>query len=388
MKIIQVFNRYLKPGGEEKSVARMADDLESGGHSVVRFWRESAEWQAANAPSRLRQLFLMRRNPEVLELLRQQQSAFRADVWLLHNVVPVVSLGVYRLAREIGVPVIQWLHNYRPVSPSGTLFAGERLLAPEDRGVRWKESMAGSWNGRIATSMLSLGFRRLSRNGDFDSVRAWVAVSEEMRRIFEKAGWYPLRLYTQRHSWHAQPAPVERRDDGYFLFLGRMVETKGVRFLLNLWRQPELGKTKLIMAGDGPMAEEMRAQSPSNVEWVGHVEGARKQDLKARCRAIVFPSIWPEPLSTVAYEAYEMSKPILASSLGGMPEIVQSGVTGLLLPAGELSAWLKAIVSLTAEQSETWGIAGRKWLLENVSPQAWVAGFNSIAERALPKTLS
>src|SRR6266545_1272105 len=117
LRILQVFNRYLQPGGEENSVARIAADLEFGGHEVTRFWRESAEWKLPGGPARFRQPFLLWRNPAVLAELRRVHEKFRAEVWVLHNVVPVVSLGVYRLALELKVPVIQWLHNYRPVSP-------------------------------------------------------------------------------------------------------------------------------------------------------------------------------------------------------------------------------------------------------------------------------
>ena len=378
LKIIQIFNRYLQPGGEEKSVARIAEDLESGGHSVARIWRESAEWQGPQGVSRWQQPFLMWRNPAVLASIRERQASVRADVWVLHNVVPVISLGIYSLARELGVPVVQWLHNYRPVSPSGTMFAGTTPLSPGDKWIGVKESLAGTWNGRVATAILAYYYRRLRRNGDFASVRAWVAVSEEMRRIFARAGWYPDRLHALRHSWHIQPAPATNRDDGYFLFLGRMVESKGVRFLIDLWRTPELRQVKLVMCGDGPLVPELRSQSPPAVEWVGHVEGDVKRNLKAGCRAILFPSTWAEPLSTVAYEAYEMNKPILASRIGGMPEVIQSGTTGLLLPPGNIPAWREAICSLTSAQSAAWGQSGRRWLLENASPQAWLAGFHRI----------
>ena len=383
MKIIQIFNRYLQAGGEEKSVVRIAEDLVNGGHALTRFWRESAEWRRPGGASRLRQPFLMWRNPEVLADLRREQTAVRADFWVMHNVVPVISLGVYSLARELGVPVVQWLHNYRPVSPNGALFAGNRALDPGDKWIGLKETLAGSWNGRLATAFLTFYYRRLKRNGDFASVRAWVAVSDEMRRIFQRAGWYPDRLYALRHSWHAEPAPAVHRDDGYFLFLGRMIEAKGPRFLIDLWRAPELRDRKLIMAGDGPLVAELRRVSPSNVEWVGHVEGPVKRNLKEGCRAILFPSIWPEPLSTVAYEAYEMNKPILASQNGGMPEIIQSGRTGLLLPPGDAVAWRDAVCSLSPARSLEWGQAGRRWLMENASPQSWLAGFHQILKESM-----
>ena len=384
LSVLQVFNRYLKPGGEEKSIVRMALDLEGGGHRVTRFWRETALWEKPGGPSKARQAFLLWKNPAVLEELRQAHETARPDVWILHNVVPVVSLGVYRLARRLGVPIIQFLHNYRPISPSGTLFINQQQQRPEDRWLVWKEVYHGCWHGRLATAILALGYAQVKCRGDFEAVRAWVPVSDEMKRIFERAGWYPDRLHTLRHSWHAQPPPAQPRDEGYFLYLGRMYEEKGVRFLIDLWAAPELRDVQLVMAGDGPLATELRERCSSNVRWLGHVEGETKLRWKAGCRAILFPSIWPEPLSTVAYEAYEMNKPMLASSSGGMPEVVHSEQTGLLLPPGDRNAWLQAILRLSQNPglSQQMGERGRAWLDREVSPQRWVEQFNVIAHRA------
>lgn len=115
---------------------------------------------------------------------------------------------------------------------------------------------------------------------------------------------------------------------------------------------------------------------------MGHVEGDAKQKLKAGCRAILFPSIWPEPLSTVAYEAYEVDKPMLASRLGGMPEIIRHDETGLLLEPGDVAGWLAAIRSLDAAASRRLGVGGRRWLEQNVTPEIWNRKFCEIANRA------
>src|SRR5438105_9754930 len=116
---IQVFNAYLSPGGEESSVQRIARHLELAGHRVVRFWRSSAEWSGPEAPPKFKQLFLMLENRAVLKELRQLHLEENPRAWILHNIVPVISLGVYRLARQLKVPVVQWLHNYRPLSLGG-----------------------------------------------------------------------------------------------------------------------------------------------------------------------------------------------------------------------------------------------------------------------------
>lgn len=379
LRIIQVFNRYLQAGGEEKSVGRIADDLESGGHRVVRYWRASEEWKGPQAPSKVRQALWLWNHPEALDALEALHHREKADLWLLHNVVPVVSLGVYRRALKLGVPIIQWLHNYRPLSVGASLFAGTQKLEPEDRWISLKESLAGSWNGRLMTSWLAMAYAWVRWRGDFESVKAWVAVSDEMKDIFARGRWYPERLHSVRHSWHLTANEPSSQDQGHFLFLGRMIEPKGVRFLIDLWRDPSLSSVPLIMAGQGPLADELKTQSPPNVKWVGQIQGAEKERWISTCRGIVFPCLWAEPLSTVAYEAYERGKPILASALGGMKEIIVDQQTGRLLPPGDKQAWLQALHACTPEEARRCGLIGRKWLLENVTPAVWNRQFEAIA---------
>ena len=138
------------------------------------------------------------------------------------------------------------------------------------------------------------------------------------------------------------------------------------------------------MAGQGPLADELKSQSPPNVQWVGQIEGETKRRLVAGCRAIVFPCLWPEPLSTVAYEAYEQRRPILASNMGGMKEIVMDGRTGRLLPPADRASWLKAILEIRPEESVKWGTEGRRWMEENVSSEVWCQQFSKIARSILP----
>ena len=383
MKFIQVFNRYLAPGGEEKSVARIATHLELGGHQVTRFWRSSAEWQGPQAPPRWRQPFLMRDNPQVLHELQALHAREQPDAWIVHNVLPVVSLGIYGRARKLGVPILQWLHNYRPLSPSGTLMARDRALEPEDRWLVWKEILAGSWRGPLLTAWIALSYAQVRRRGDFASVGAWIAISEEMKRVFERAGWRTEALFTLRHSWEIRSEAPSRPDAGYFLFLGRMVESKGVSFLVDLWRQPSLSKVQLVMAGEGALMQRLKGRLPANVRWVGHVEGKDKHRLLADCRAVVIPSLWPEPLGLVCYEAYELGKPVLASRGGGLIEMVTDRQTGRLLPTGSASAWQQAVLELEENVvlAKQWGEQGRRWLEAQTAPSRWNERFNQLVER-------
>jgi glycosyltransferase involved in cell wall biosynthesis len=387
LRLLQVFNRCLMPGGEENSVARIAEHLELAGHQVTRCWRASAEWTATRSPSKWRQLFLNLNNPAVLGQVREIHKKVQPDAWICHNLVPVISFGAYGWARELGVPVIRWLHNYRPLSPSGALREGNRTREPNDPFLVWKEIWSGSWRGRFLTAWLALGYWLVKRRGDFDAVKAWIAVSDDMKRTFEAAQFSSERLHVLHHSWDIQPPVGTVKDEGYFLFLGRMIEDKGVKFLIDLWERPEFKNVPLVMAGQGPLAEYYVSRTPPNIRWIGFVHGVEKRKLVASCRAVLFPCLWTEPFSTVVYEAYEQGRPVPASNLGGLKDLISDGQTGRLLKPGEAKTWSEVLQQFIRdpEMSRPMGERGLHWLNEHISPAAWNQQFDEIISKTLKK---
>lgn len=379
-RFIQVFNRYLSSGGEENSVARIATHLEEAGHEVVRFWRTSEEWEGPESPSALRRAIQLMKNPAVLNQLREIHQRVRPDAWILHNVIPVISLSIYHLALELKVPIIRWGHNYRPFSPSGTMRLRGTSLLPDDRWLAWKEALAGTWHGRLATAWLALGFAWLRFRGDFESVKAWIVLSSDMQRTYALAGAPRDRLYCLSHSWDIRPLIEPGADDGYFLFMGRMVEEKGVKFLLELWNRPELKDVQLVLAGEGPLADEFRLKTPKNVRWAGFIRADEKRRLIARCRAVLFPALWAEPLGLVVFEAYEQGKAVIASALGGLTDTITDGRTGKLLDPADDEQWLRAILDCNRNAAATreMGLNGLNWLKLNASPTTWNQKFEQI----------
>jgi GT2 family glycosyltransferase len=388
LRFIQVFNRYLMPGGEENSVARIADHLELAGHEVTRFWLASTEWEGRNAPSKWRQLLNTWNNKAILDQLREVHENVRPDAWIFHNLVPVISLGAYHLAKELGVPVINWLHNYRPISPSGTLRAGNRTIESDDPFLVWKEIVSGSWRSRFLTAWLALGYARIKRRGDLDAVKAWVALSDDTKRIFERAGFPSDKIHVLQHSWNIQLPISDESNGDYFLYLGRMVEEKGVKFLIQLWSRPEFRDVPLVMAGQGPLADFYRHCTSPNIRWVGFVSGEEKRRLVAGCRAVLFPCLWIEPCSTVVFEAFEQSRSVLASNVGGFKDLIIDGKTGCLLEPGNETAWLEAIQRLVREpeRSTIMGENGFHWLNEHISSSSWNRKFDEILRKVMPLT--
>lgn len=389
-RAVQVFNQYLERGGEEEWVDQMlqvsapAIDLRT-----LRF--QSRAWTERGRPNRLRQAFLIRDNPVSRRQLRLEVERSRPDALIFHNILPVGSLGLYDEAEELGLPIFQYIHNFRPFSPSGTLWSHRRVHDDALGGAVWPEILHAAWEGStLKTALLAWHLRHFVTGGGLERVHHWIAVSDFMRSKFIDAGIPASKITTLRHCWHPGPCPPQEEGD-YYLFLGRIVSEKGVGTLIDAWKllRERLGAAcpRLIIAGTG--SEEARihreASRLDRVESVGFVSGNAKQQLIARARAVVVPSIWWEPLGLTVYEAYEHRRPVLAAASGGLTETVRHGRTGYLHEPGNPEDLTESIIRIEDDGPELrsrMGGAGRAWLEEEASPDLWRVALSELIRRS------
>ncbi len=386
-RIIQVFNRYLEPGGEENWVNVLAREI---GLPACIF--DSADWRKPGAPAHWRQALLMFSNAKSSARLREFHREHGAQAWLFHNVLPVGSAALYREALRLQVPVIQYAHSFRPFSISGY------LTPPEVRGLpsRWltyfREIRRAAWqNSRLKTAWHAAVLAAARALGWFRAIKAWIAVSDFMRDRFIEAGVPPGDIFTLRHYWKPRPAEAAPRDDRYCIFLGRLIEMKGVRVALAAWdivaRATGGRGPRLFMAGTGELAHVIRAAAENNplVTFCGQVGGAEKERLLAGCSAVVAPSICVESFGLVACEAYDFQKPVLAARSGGLAESVQHRQTGLLHDPGDAAELARHVIDLDAspERRGEMGRRGRLWLEANTGEQEWRRKFAEIVAHAL-----
>ncbi|HEY8962050.1 MAG TPA: glycosyltransferase, partial [Luteolibacter sp.] len=212
MRVLQVFNRYLERGGEEVSVERISNVL-SQRHEVFHCYFDSRTWrQESGLLANATQLVKMFHNPGAAVRLRRHIEACRPDLVLLHNVFPVGSLTVLQVAAQLNIPVAHVVHNFRPFSVNGYLWAGGRLLP---RGLKKNflpEILAGAWQGsRLKTAALAMVLWTAHLLRIYKKIDGWLAISQFMREAFVKAGIAPEKVFLLRHSWDPGPEPKEER---------------------------------------------------------------------------------------------------------------------------------------------------------------------------------
>lgn len=398
MRLLEIFNRHERLGGEAVAAAQIFDLLGAQpGIEIERLETSSRSWLSDDPPPVWRRALWSFSNPDFRATLRRSQQTFPADAWIAHNVFPVASAGVYAEALRLRAPIVQFVHNWRPFSVSGSNFFGGGVPEGPLRSHLWREFLTASWRGsRVQTLWLGLVLLWLRRSGWLNSVRAWVAVSDFARDRMIEAGLPKERVFSLRHFWSPRPRSESRADDGHYLFLGRLVPEKGVVTLLDAWAEVRevLGSQapRLVICGSGPLERDVAraAERDPLIRATGEVAGDEKARLLAGCRAVVVPSIWWEPLGLVVYEAYEHAKPVLAARSGGLAETVIAGETGLVHPPADSGALARDVIRLEADAAlrRRMGDAGRAWLEQNTRPERWLDSFRKILAQVLAEKIA
>ncbi|HEX2910882.1 MAG TPA: glycosyltransferase family 4 protein [Chloroflexia bacterium] len=144
-----------------------------------------------------------------------------------------------------------------------------------------------------------------------------------------------------------EPPRTPEASQPYLLFTGKLEENKGTRILLEVLRQVRPALPTLI-AGEGKLQEEVKeaiARDNLNVKLLGWVENEEVLRLMRHSEALLFPSLWPEPLSRVTLEAQGAGALVVGMNTGGTPDVVQDGYNGLLAPdAATMAARLQEIL--------------------------------------------
>jgi glycosyltransferase involved in cell wall biosynthesis len=161
----------------------------------------------------------------------------------------------------------------------------------------------------------------------------------------------------------ATPGPPGR--PGTILFCGRVVPEKGLALLLQALARLD-ARWRLVVAGDGIASRDAkrlaaRLQLADRIVFHGWASRQALQELYAEATVVAVPSLWPEPFGIVGIEAMAHARPVVAFAVGGIPEWLEHGVTGFLVPPYELDALadrLRACLE-SPELARTLGANGR-----------------------------
>lgn len=135
------------------------------------------------------------------------------------------------------------------------------------------------------------------------------------------------------------------------LFLGRVAEFKGVRWILKILHERSIPEIELHIAGTGPQESLLRDRyMSSKVIFYGYLQDFEKDDLMKKCDILIVPSLCYDNSPIVIYEAFSYGMPVLGSHIGGIPELVRNGETGFTFEPGNDSQFISALKKLLTDR--------------------------------------
>lgn len=313
------FYRSGQPSGENVVVMQELQALRAAGVEVSTYFPSSDSLDDQHVSAKLKlSVTAIRSSPAVAAFTSalDRPPEQRPDVVHLHNVVPLISPWVIRVAGRFGVPVVQTVHNYRLLCANGLLYRDGAICHDcLGRRVNWPAVVHGCYRGsHVQSAVMTAG--ALLHDQTYRSVRRYLAVSDFLAEKLVAEGFSPEQV-SVKSNFVADPGPNRPRGRG-FLFLGRLTEEKGVRLLMEAWASAGIDDVPLIISGTGPLENEVRAFSAGRPEVEFDPRLGVGPELLDRSEVLILPSRWYEGLPTTMLEAFSFGRPVLGSSLGQM----------------------------------------------------------------------
>ena len=356
--------QHFSSEGHDVLVVTTVQDIgQDGGENVdgVRVARIHSQY-----PERFRN-YLGVFNPRILPKVGKELERFRPDVVHAHNVHQHLSFGSLRVAAGTGAPVVLTSHDF-------LLFCCDRLPCtpePSDFLPRWTGC------ARCQRFRFNPARRMLIRKIVRSTVAEILAISDLMRRAlilngFERAttihngiplkDWPPSGHSIRESGDNSAGRPV-------VLLPGRLTAFKGTEALLDAISQLNpANRPAVVFAGDNPryepalLAYARKLGLRDNVKITGWMDQAALRNAISNADVVVTPSTYADPFNLGNIEAMSTARPVVASSLGGGPEIVVHGETGYLVDPADSGAFAARLAMLLKDSAlrKRFGLAGRK----------------------------
>jgi glycosyltransferase involved in cell wall biosynthesis len=365
MKIAIVNKFFFLNGGQETVALEQMRLLEQAGMTVAffamhhprnpenyvwsKYFVDYADFSLKDPkPSVWEQLALARRfitNSSAAERFAAFLDDFQPDVVHCHGIAHQLTYAILPEAAKRSIPVIQTLHDYQILCPNYTLLKGDGTVCTDgcDNGNYLPCVQHRCVKGSLGASALSATEMTVNRTwADYTRwVHTFISPSRFLAQKVIDSGIPADKVLTIPNFLAGLEEIVPRYDhDGYFLYVGRLSYEKGLMTLLQAFRQVPQAKLRII--GDGALRESLQTYCTEhqlqNVSLLSYQQRENTLTHIQNAAAVILPSEWYENQPMSIIEAFANGTPVIASDIGGIPEMVRPGENGFLFPAGDADA--------------------------------------------------
>tara|TARA_Y100000815_G_scaffold232876_2_gene223828 strand:- start:60423 stop:61709 length:1287 start_codon:yes stop_codon:yes gene_type:complete len=308
--------------------------------------------------------------------LRRLIDRIRPSVAHAHNVYHHLSPSIFSTLRASGIPTVMTVHDLKLACPAYKMLRDGKVCEDCRGGHVYNVLRHRCIKGSVSLSAVVLAETVLHRilRTYRDKIDRLVVPSRFYIDKLAEWGWSRDQMVHIPNFVNAEDFSPEWQEEGYFAFAGRLSEEKGIATLI---RAAARSGQRLVVAGTGPQQAELQAlakETGARVEFAGYVSGEALHRLIGESLALVLPSEWYENAPISVLEAYALGRPVIGAGIGGIPELIRAGETGVLAASGnveDLARALSHIAGLAPAERKAMGAAGRSWVQREFSPYAY-----------------
>jgi glycosyltransferase involved in cell wall biosynthesis len=224
----------------------------------------------------------------------------------------------------------------------------------------------------------------------YDSVSIFISPSRFVREKAIEYGWNPQKIVHIPNFTETQSINGSSTVGSYNLYFGRLSREKGVHTLL-LAYETISDQIPLVIVGDGPergYLGKMAEDKVLPVRFTGYLSGGALNEAIANSRSVILPSECYENAPLALLEAFAYGKPVVGARIGGIPEMIEDGVNGLLFESGnveDLREKLVLMASMTDQEIASMGHAAREKVEKEYNAEAHYKKLMEVYSKALGK---
>jgi glycosyltransferase involved in cell wall biosynthesis len=408
LKILMVNTRHFFGGGDSTYTFNLAELLSNQGHDIAFFAMQDnrnlpdthadffvtpIDFRDLNQHKTLvngikvltRTIYSTEARQKFAKLLDQ----FNPDIIHLQNFLGHITLSILFEAKQRGLPVVWTLHDYYLACPNAHFLIDRTSeICEACRGGHFYQAIVKRCkkDSMLASGMAAFVAYSNRWMGILKKVDMFISPSNFLKSkllengIDEKLVHHIPLFLPERNFFEAE------QDQGYLLFLGKLEAIKGINILIEATQRAK--EVPLIIAGSvsEPLTSRLDKILPVNAKFVGLKHGLELKNLIHNALAIVLPSIWYENQPYSILEAFASGKPVIASNLGGMTELVTHQERGLLVKPGDPIALAEAFHWADSNQSlmREMGRNARNYALQNHSQESHYQSLMNIYRQVCP----
>ena len=368
MKILMV-NKFLYPnGGAETYMIELGNCLKAFGNEVQYFGMDCAERCVSNSideyvneidfhtsslRKKLSSTFKTIYSVEAAKKIGRVLDDFKPDIVHLNNINFQLTPSIIYEIKKRSIPIVQTVHDVQIACPNHRMYIESRECVCKDclaKGYKACIKNKCIQNSTLKSALAAAESCIYHRKNTYNLISKYVCPSSFIAQQIIKGGVDADKTFViHNFSPLASNGSKSEKKEEYIIYFGRLSAEKGLKPLFDVME--ELPDIRLIVAGTGPLEEELALRSLENVEFVGYKNGEELDELIAKAKCSVCPSIWYENCPMSVIESIKLGTPVITCDIGGTKELIEDGKSGLIYEADNKDALKEAIEKICRNQN-------------------------------------